>query len=219
MKKKDKEITFLGKETAFEGRLTFQGTIRIDGHVKGEISSTGTLIIGEEATIEADIHVSYIIISGEIHGNIVADQRVDIHAPGKVFGNIMAPNVVIEEGVIFEGQTKMYHARESEAGQPTVIGANEYAGGPPPTLTAIYGIVTDQQSAKPLKNANVKCKGLESKSIRTNASGYYELINLKQGKWSLKVEAKGYKSGKAKLEIEDNGTHKQNFELAPKKKN
>jgi cytoskeletal protein CcmA (bactofilin family) len=218
MKKKDKDITFLGKDTEFEGKLTFQGTIRIDGHVKGEISSSGTLIIGEEATIEADIHVAYTIISGEVHGNIHADQRVDIHAPGKVFGNISAPNVVIDEGVIFEGQTRMYHAMAHEDNKSTLVNSSEYAGGPPPILTAIYGIVTDQSSGRPLKNVTIKCKGSESKNVRTNVSGYYELINLKEGKWMLKAEAKGYKKAKTKVEIGTEGTHKQQFELVPKKK-
>ena len=121
MKKKDREITFLGKETAFEGRLTFQGTIRIDGHVKGEISSTGTLVIGEEATIEADIHVSYIIISGEIRGNIIADKRIEIHAPGRVFGNIQAPIIIMEEGVIFEGNCRMQNIEKTEDKKLAII--------------------------------------------------------------------------------------------------
>ncbi len=101
---KNKEYTFLGKDTKFEGKLDFHGSIRIDGHVKGEISANGgNLIIGDKSMIEANIHVSSVVISGEIHGNIIAEERVDIHSPGKVFGNIQAPILVIEEGSIFEG--------------------------------------------------------------------------------------------------------------------
>ena len=96
MKRKEKVVTFLGKKTAFEGKLSFHGTIRIDGRFKGEITNGGNLIVGEEGIVEADMHVSYIIVRGEVHGNITSDQRVDIRAPGKVFGNIQAPTVVID---------------------------------------------------------------------------------------------------------------------------
>ena len=82
MKKREQVVTFLGKGTEFEGKLTFDGTIRIDGNFKGEISSSGNLIVGEKGMIEANMHVAYIVVSGEIHGNITADQKVEIHAPG-----------------------------------------------------------------------------------------------------------------------------------------
>ena len=84
MKEKDQAVTFLGKDTEFEGTLTFQGAIRIDGHFKGEITADGSLVVGEDAMIEANIHVSYNVVRGEVHGNIIADQRVDIRAPAKV---------------------------------------------------------------------------------------------------------------------------------------
>ncbi len=107
MKNKDQINAFLGKDTEFEGKLSFKGFVRIDGRFTGEIFSEGTLSVGETAIIRSDIHVSHIIISGEIRGNIIADNRIEIHAPGKVFGNIQAPAVIIEEGVIFEGNCRM----------------------------------------------------------------------------------------------------------------
>ena len=219
MKQKDKMITFLGKDTELDGQLTFEGTIRIDGHFKGKISADGNLIVGEEGFIEADIHVSYIKISGEIHGNIYAHQRVDIHAPGKVFGNIHAPTVVIEEGVIFEGMTRMYQAKGANEKNLSVIGSDDYIGTPPSSLTAIYGIVTDQMTGHPIKNAKVRCKGANDKNTQTNASGYYEVIHLKDGEWKLKIGAKGYNSKKAKVGISGEGTCEQNIELKPKRWN
>jgi cytoskeletal protein CcmA (bactofilin family) len=218
MKEKERAVTFLGKETEFEGKLTFSGAIRIDGHFKGEISAEGSLIVGEEAMVEADVHVSYIVISGEVHGNIVADQRVDIHAPGKVFANIQAPTVVIDEGVIFEGQTRMYQAKEAEDKNLSIIGSDEYTGGPPKNLTAIYGIVTNQETGKPIKNAKVKCRGAGRKNADTNASGYYEVINLKEGKWRLKIRAKDYRRANARVEISGVGTYQQDFSLRPRRK-
>jgi len=219
MKKKDRMITFLGKNTELEGKLTFEGTIRIDGYFKGEISADGNLIVGEEGVIEADIHVSYIRISGEIHGNIYAHQRVDIHAPGKVFGNIHAPTVVIDEGVIFEGMTRMYQAKGADQKNMSVVGSDDYIGTPPSSLTAIYGIITDQITGNPIKNAKVSCKGTGDKHTQTNASGYYELINLKDGEWKIKIAAKGYRSKKTKVGISGEGTYEQNIALKPKRWN
>lgn len=107
MKNRDQINAFLGKDTEFEGKLSFRGAVRIDGHFTGEIFTEGTLIAGDTAVIKSEIHVSHIIISGEIRGNIIADKRIEIHAPGKVYGNIQAPVVVIDEGVIFEGNCRM----------------------------------------------------------------------------------------------------------------
>ena len=213
MKKNDKSVTILGQDSSWEGKLNFEGTIRIDGRFKGEIISGGNLIIGEEGFIEANIHVAYIAITGEVHGDVTADQRVDIHAPGKVFGNIQAPSVVIDQGVIFEGTTRMYQAKGAEKNDETLVGSENYDGGPPKNITAIHGIVTDLDTGRPVKNAEVRCKGVEDKQTNSNVSGYYELINLKEGKWRVKVKAKGYRKGSSKVEINDGGTHEQNFEL------
>jgi uncharacterized protein (DUF2345 family) len=142
--------------------------------------------------IEADMQISYVVISGEVHGNILADQRVDLRAPAKVFGNIQAPVVVIDEGVIFEGTTRMYQAKGVNRQQTDIVDSDDYSGAPPNHLTAIYGIVSDEVSGQPVKNATLKCKGAEKEYTQTNASGYYEVINLTQGKWKLRAEAKGY---------------------------
>ena len=213
MKNTEKGVTFLGSETKFEGKLRFEGSIRIDGYLKGEIEAKGNLIVGDDALIEADIHVSYASISGEVHGNITADKRVDLQAPAKVFGNIQAPAVVIGEGVIFEGNTKMYQALDRATG---VVGADEYQGGPPPNLIAVYGIVVDEVTGKPVKNARISCKGDGKYKTVSNASGYYELIHLKEGSWKLKVEADGYRKEKSEVVITGEGTYEKGFELKPK---
>ena len=215
MKNGDKGVTFLGKDTRFEGKLRFQGTMRIDGHFKGEVSAQGNLIVGEDALVEGELRVTYASVSGEVHGDIIAEQRVDLRAPSKVFGNIQSPAVVMEEGVIFEGTTKMYQAKPG-AGRTEFIDADDYHGGPPPNLTAIYGMVKDQDSGKPVKNARVTCKGDGKTRTETNASGYYEIIHLKDAKWKLKVEAEGYKKEKAEVTISGLGTYQQDFNLAPK---
>ena len=108
MKTPKEEINaFLGKDTEFEGKFSFTGAVRIDGKFTGEIESSGTLIVGETATMQSQIHVADMIISGEVHGDVVAENKLEISVPGKLFGNIQTPKLVIEEGVIFEGKCKM----------------------------------------------------------------------------------------------------------------
>lgn len=110
--------TFIAKGSEFAGKLTFEGTVRIDGKVDGEIFSKGTLIIGPGADIKAKVNVDTVIISGNLDGNITAKKKTELRAPAKLKGNIMTPSLVIEEGVIFEGNCKMEPKRFSQAESP-----------------------------------------------------------------------------------------------------
>ncbi len=98
---------FLGEDTNFEGKLFFEGTVRIDGKFNGEIHTEDVVIIGESAEVNAEINVGEIIISGMVRGNIFAKNSIEILAPGKVYGNILTPKLTIQEGVIFEGTCRM----------------------------------------------------------------------------------------------------------------
>ena len=106
-KPKDEIKAVLGKDTEFEGKFSFTGSVRIDGKLTGEIFSNGTLIVGESAIIKSRIHVAEVIIRGEVHGDIFAENRIELNVPGKLYGNIQTQKLVIEEGVIFEGNCKM----------------------------------------------------------------------------------------------------------------
>ena len=102
------EITaFLGKGTEFKGVLSFEGTIRVDGKVEGEVVSKDTLIAGDGAFLQGEITVGTIISSGKIVGNINSSQKVHLLAPGSVQGNIKTPKLIIEEGVTFDGKCEM----------------------------------------------------------------------------------------------------------------
>ena len=98
---------FLDKGSAFKGELEFEDTMRIDGRFNGKIMSKNELIVGESATIEGDVHVGSIAISGTVIGKIVATQRVEIHRNGKVYSDVDTPALVIEEGAIFQGNCTM----------------------------------------------------------------------------------------------------------------
>ena len=103
------EITaLLGRGTQFEGKLHFEGRVRIDGIFKGEVHSDDTLIIGDGAEVNAEIEVATVIVrGGTVHGNIRAKTAIEIHAPGKVVGNLHSPSVFIDRGVEFQGSCRM----------------------------------------------------------------------------------------------------------------
>ena len=108
------EITaFLGKGTEFKGVLSFEGTIRVDGKVDGEVISKDTLIAGDGAFLQGEISVGTIIVSGKIVGNINASQKVHLLAPAYVQGNIKTPKLIIEEGVTFDGKCEMAGEKKS----------------------------------------------------------------------------------------------------------
>ena len=99
--------TLLGRGAAFEGKLTFEGTVRIDGRFKGEVFSDDVLVIGEGAQVEATIDVGEVIIQGTVVGNITAKRSIEIHAPGRVKGDLHTPSLQIDKGVMFEGRSFM----------------------------------------------------------------------------------------------------------------
>ncbi len=99
--------TILGPESTFEGKLVFEGTVRIDGNFKGQIKTDNVLVIGQGARVEATIEVGSVVVNGEVIGDVLAKQLIEIHAPGKVRGNIVTPQLMIAKGVIFEGSCKM----------------------------------------------------------------------------------------------------------------
>jgi cytoskeletal protein CcmA (bactofilin family) len=97
---------FLGQDTEFEGSLSFKGTVRIDGRFKGDVKTQGTLIAGQTAVMECDIRAATVIVSGEIRGHIIAGEKIEILPPARVFGDIEAPSVIINNGVVFKGNCR-----------------------------------------------------------------------------------------------------------------
>ncbi|MCB0403202.1 MAG: polymer-forming cytoskeletal protein [Bdellovibrionales bacterium] len=102
------EITVvLQKGSRLEGRLQFEGTARIDGEFKGEIFTPDILLLGDEAQVSGQIEADVVVISGKFTGDIFATHRVEIQAPAVVKGTIKTAVLQVEEGAVFDGQTKM----------------------------------------------------------------------------------------------------------------
>jgi len=115
--------TLLGRGATFEGKLTFEGTVRIDGRFKGEVFSDDTLVIGDGAHVEAELDVGEVIITGTVVGNIKAKRSIEIHGPGRVKGDLHTPSLQIDRGVVFEGRSFMEQATQArpQAQPPTTV--------------------------------------------------------------------------------------------------
>ena len=85
----------------------FSGSVRIDGDFKGDIFGNVTLVVGEGAEVEADVHVDSILISGTVRGQIDAKKHVKIYSPGQLLGDVNTPSFSVEEGAFFEGTCHM----------------------------------------------------------------------------------------------------------------
>ncbi len=99
--------TLLGKGSEFEGKLSFEGQVRIDGKFSGQIFTKDVLVVGDGARVNAEVNAGTVIIHGLVEGNIRATQLVEVHQPGRIKGNIETPNLSIDKGVMFEGTCKM----------------------------------------------------------------------------------------------------------------
>lgn len=97
----------LGQGSRVEGKLTFEGSVRIDGQVEGEISAQEMVVLGETADVSAQIVANVIVVQGRVTGDLNARKRVELKAPASVAGNISTPSLVIHEGVVFEGHCSM----------------------------------------------------------------------------------------------------------------
>ena len=105
---------YIDEGSEIEGTYTFSGTVLVNGKFKGDIQSNDTLIIGEKGVVNAKISAGSVVINGELVGNVVATERVELRGHARVFGDVEAPVVVVEEGVLFEGHCRMTKNRVTD---------------------------------------------------------------------------------------------------------
>jgi cytoskeletal protein CcmA (bactofilin family) len=110
---------FIDEESEIEGRYSFKGTVMLNGRFKGDISSTDTLIIGEKGSVTGDIRTGQVFVSGEVVGNLFCTERVELKRTARVFAEVEAPLVVVEEGALFEGHCRMTKANPNAEALPT----------------------------------------------------------------------------------------------------
>lgn len=130
---KEEVKAFLGEGTEFNGLLSFEGTVRIDGKFEGEVVSKDTLILGESAVMNAEVSVGIIIVRGKIAGNIVASKKIEIRSDGEVIGNIKTPLLFVEEGAILDGKCEMIKKDK----KVTVLPTKDSSGSEPKMPSAV----------------------------------------------------------------------------------
>jgi cytoskeletal protein CcmA (bactofilin family) len=96
----------IGRGVKLEGKLTFSGTVRVDATFQGSIIADGVLVVGEEATVDADIRCSGVVVEGKVKGNIVARDEVEIRRSGAVRGDVETPALSVERGALFDGTSR-----------------------------------------------------------------------------------------------------------------
>jgi cytoskeletal protein CcmA (bactofilin family) len=97
----------LDRGTKASGKLSFEGPVRIDGEVDGEIAAKDSVTIGESAVVTADVHAASVLVAGRVSGNISASGRIELRPSARVECDLHAPVVVIHEGAQFEGRCSM----------------------------------------------------------------------------------------------------------------
>ncbi len=111
----------LGKGSEFEGKLTFEGQVRVEGKFSGQIMTKDTLVIGEGARVSAEIIAGTVIVNGWVEGNIKASQLIELHQPGRIKGNLETPALAIDKGVVFEGSCKMENITKAAGAVPVEL--------------------------------------------------------------------------------------------------
>jgi cytoskeletal protein CcmA (bactofilin family) len=99
--------TILSNDAEFKGALTFKGNLRVDGKFEGEINSPGAVHIGPEGELKAEVNVGSSIVEGKVTGNITAQDRIELRSTAKLYGDIKASRLIINEGVIFVGKCEV----------------------------------------------------------------------------------------------------------------
>lgn len=95
--------TVISDDIMFKGTLKFKNSLKIKGTFEGRIETEGVLIIGREATVSADIRAKVVSISGKVNGKVKADQKINLHKNSKTRGDLIAPDLLIEQGSLFNG--------------------------------------------------------------------------------------------------------------------
>jgi cytoskeletal protein CcmA (bactofilin family) len=98
----------LGPDAEVTGKLSFTTPTRIEGRLKGELRSTSMLVVGKEGVVHASVQADQLIVLGEVRGDVAAQARVEIHAGGRIIGDVRTAALVVKEGAVLEGGVKMH---------------------------------------------------------------------------------------------------------------
>jgi cytoskeletal protein CcmA (bactofilin family) len=116
---------FVGHGTVLTGETNFQAMLRVDGVLQGTVSSeAGTLIVGSNGQVDANVAVASATVNGVVNGDIVATEKLHLGRTAKVVGNVQTPRIIIEEGAVLEGSCSMLRAKEAQEKRDTAARSN-----------------------------------------------------------------------------------------------
>ncbi|MDH4227115.1 MAG: polymer-forming cytoskeletal protein [Deltaproteobacteria bacterium] len=118
---------YIGSGTYIEGKVRYNGTLRIDGHFKGEIESEGFLIVGERGKAEGVMKIDNALLCGEVRGSVIGKDKIELRSPGRIYADIQAPTIIMGEGVLFEGSCVMVKKPGTGPKEPVEI-STDYDG-------------------------------------------------------------------------------------------
>jgi cytoskeletal protein CcmA (bactofilin family) len=111
--------TVIGKGTKITGNIDATGTIRVDGHLEGEITTKGDLVIGESGSVKAKVKAHSAMIAGTINGNLEVADKLELASTGKLYGDIKTGSLIIGEGAVFKGACEMCRGGEADKQKDT----------------------------------------------------------------------------------------------------
>jgi cytoskeletal protein CcmA (bactofilin family) len=123
MAEQGSEVTVVGAGAKLEGTIVSAGSLRVDGHVKGNIQADGDVMLSPQSSVEADIRAENLSVAGRFHGSIVVKGRAELARGGRIDGNITAKSLVIQEGGVFNGQSIMDQQTAAPSGNAKVPAA------------------------------------------------------------------------------------------------
>ena len=105
----------IGRGTEFEGTIRTKETIRVEGFVKGNIISEGTVIIGNGGNVDGKIEATNILVGCDVHGELFASEKIEANSSGRIFGNLHTKGLIVDEKALFQGTCEMTGREETKA--------------------------------------------------------------------------------------------------------
>lgn len=121
--------TILGPDASFKGELSFEKGMRLMGRLEGKIATPGRLHIAREAKMHADVEAGGIVVEGEVNGNLVASDRIELKQTARYEGDLRSSKLVVDEGAVFSGHVTV--GPEAVKNKPPQQGAPPRPAGMP----------------------------------------------------------------------------------------
>jgi len=148
---------FVGGGTVVTGEANFKALMRVDGNLSGRITSTsGTLIVGANGKVDANIEVAVAQIHGTVNGDIIATQRLELGRAAKLTGNVQTASLMIEPGATFEGSCKMIKSTAAATAAASAPQTKSNGKDDQPLDTSSMGAVKADAVDDPAKSEAVK---------------------------------------------------------------